>query len=542
MARIKNMPPEESDSAVETKVSGTEEEYKAPSRFWIPFFLLLSGFFTFSAYVVHSVLIAPRLDVVSQSEGSALGMRALFCALLGMAIWFLVDLVLVYFAIALNRVGEKKDFLQITLIRNRWFINLVLTLLILSLMITVYDKMVETEIRVNTARDPDSRRESLVFESALGNGLNKETEPQESTATFFMNNLARVLLATSVFLAIFLLKTILLNGLNFKMLFKNYENRIQRNYEDSQLLELLNRLTGRKMFSGTDRWAAFVFKTISPDKDEISLHNLEYFFGAEDAERILSRFDIARDGRLTQEGFVLVYQEIMNEEKRITMGMTQKLSVVSKLDLILSAILMPIGGFVAMSIMGNIAGFTDSIPTQLGVVVSSSFVFAPVLVELIRSLIFIFLVEAFDIGDKILIDGVLHEVHDMGLLYTSFVVNKNVSVIQNIKVMEKPIVNLREAAVLKRSLEYTFISSVEFKKKIDLLKTEIAREIGENPHAYAGKFEICKYELQKADAISMHIEVVFRLQNQNMKALRAREDAFVMFLHDVFGSLGMVLC
>lgn len=550
-ARINTMPSEESDSLIEQRISTgrSERELEMPSMIWTVVCSVGFVAFGFLAYICHLKLVSPNLNVPEQNSTSAFVARASFCSLLGVSIWFAIDLALVISIIMLGRTDEKRRFSQITLTKNRWFIALVFTLGVLSLVVNVYDETVDL---ISQPTEPGTAEPNI--KKAVEEAIVHSSEAQSITATtFIMRNLTRVLLACSTFLGILLVKTILVDGLNFKMLFKNYEARIQRNYEDTKLLEMLNRITGKRMTSDTEKWATFVFKTISPEKEFADLPTLEYFFGTGDARKILGRFDIGGGNKLTRDEFVLVYQEILNEERRINMGMTQKVSVVKKLDLILWCILVPIGVFTSMSMIGaikdsttikgltNFASFTNSIPAQMGVLVSSSFVFAPILGEVVKSLVFIFLVEAFDIGDRILVDGILHEVHDMGLLYTSFIVDKKISVIQNVKIMDKSIVNLRETKASRKSFEFTFSSSSDFKNKVESLKTEISKEIGANPKIYIGKFEVCGYRLEKNDCISVRIEVVFRVQNQNVKVLHAREDGFVMVLHGIFKDVGLAL-
>lgn len=401
-------------------------------------------------------------NISSHNKPSALGASVLFCILLGFSILSVVHLILVYFAITLNKINEKKRFLQITLIKSGWLINVVLTLFLLSFMMNIYDEGIEMRINQPSTTTEESTAPASGVEEVADR---PSTKPGVSMSTFFMENVAKLLLSVSVLFGIILMKTILIDGLNFKMLFKNYEARIQRNYEDSRILDLLNRITGKKILSDVEKWAIFVFKTISPDKDVVELQTLEYFFGTEDAKKIFDRFHICGDGRLMQEGFVLVYQEILNEERGINMGMSQKVSIVNKLDLVLCCVLIPIGFVVMTSILSEeAASIVGSVPIQLSTLLPFSFIFGPIVAEVTKSLVFVFLVEVFDIGDKILIGGSLHEVSDIGLMCTS---NEKVSVLQNSKIMEKQIGNLREAKISKRSFEFTFSNSSEFKEKVE---------------------------------------------------------------------------
>ncbi|KMV66462.1 hypothetical protein M970_030920 [Encephalitozoon cuniculi EcunIII-L] len=504
-----------------------------PPPMWILFYFLGSVVFGILAYLCHYSLILPKLKSCGQNQLSVVTERLLLCFLFGAMIWFTIQLILTYLSITLKKVDGKQGFLQTTLIKNGWFISLVLGLLVLSFIMGSYNRSIDA---MNTAEGIAREEKGQAPQEALA----ALSEPN-TLAAFVTDKLTRLILASFVFLGIILTKTILMDRLNYRMLFENYESRIQSNYEDMWILEQLNRITGKRMDIDTESWANTVFKTISPEKDSVDLQVLEYFFGTERAQRIFERFNIYDDGRLTRSSFVLVYQEILNEEKRIAMGMAQKVTIVKKLDIVLSFVLIPFGVSAAMPIIESTGNFINFMPIQFGTLFSLHVIFAPIVSEMLRSLVFIFLVKPFDVGDKILVDGYLHKVYDMGLLYTSFVVDKKVSVIPNVKVMDKTIVNLRNARTSLKLFEFTFSSTSEFKDKIERLNAAIEKEVNSDPNVYTGRFGVYGYNLKKNSTIGVKIEVVFWIQNQDMKALWSREDAFIIALHDIFRDLGLVL-
>lgn len=523
---------EESDSYMERRPEEelTPSEPSPPSAMWIPLYLLGALVLGILTYLCHTLMILPELKSRDQNQLSAVSERLLLCALLGGMIWSIARLVLIYLSITLRRIGERQGFLQIFLVRSGWLIALVFTLLVLSFAMGSYND------RINMADGKGGSPRAIPVRDPI------DTPKDQSTlATFVTKEMARLLLASSIFLGIILVKTILMEGLNYKMLSENYEPRIQKNQRDIRILEMLNRATGKKMLPDIEAWACIVFRTLSPERDAVDLQTLEYFFGTSNAQEMFQRFDIYRDGKLTRDNFILVYQGVLHEERRIEMGMMQKASIVKKLDLILSSVLVPLGVFAILSVMESTDRLVSTLPIQFSTLISLHVIFAPIIADMFRSLVFVFLVKSFDVGDKILVDGALHEVHDMGLLYTSFVVDKKISVIPNSKIMEKTIVNLRKAETSMRSFEFTFSNSLEFKDKVGALNAEIEKEVKSDLNRYTGKFNVHGYDLKKNSAIGVKIDAVFWVQNQNIRALQAKEDAFVIALHDIFRKLGLVL-
>ncbi|AFM97987.1 hypothetical protein EHEL_030900 [Encephalitozoon hellem ATCC 50504] len=536
---------EESDFFVEKKsgIDSRSNDPSPPSAIWIVFYFLGSLISGMLAYMTYYSLILPKLKSNENNHLSVVSERLLMCFLIGAMIWFALELALTYLSITLKKVEEKQGFLQSTLIKNGWFISLVLTLLALSFIIGSYSRGIEI-MSVESAGGAEEGTPQVSGEDASAD-TSDQSKPKPSTKpeTFIMDKISRILLAGSIFLGIILTKTIFMDKVNYKMLFENYEDRIYMNYEDMKMLEQLNRITGKRMDLEQDveLWANSVFKTISPEKDAVDIQTLEYFFGTDYAQKIFERFDIYGDGRLTGSSFALVYRDILNEEKRITMGMAQKVTIVEKLDIVLSFILIPFGVAAATPIVENEINLVNLLPIQFGTLFSLHVIFASTLGDMFKSLVFIFLVKPFDVGDKILIDGKLHKVYDMGLLYTSFVVEKKVTVIPNTKIMDKTIVNLRKARTSQKQFEFTFTNAPEFKEKAERLNAAIEKEVKSDPNVYTGKFSVYGYNLKRNSSIGIKIDAVFWIQNQDIKALRTREDAFVIALHDIFKDLGLVL-
>lgn len=536
---------EESDFFVEKKpsINTHANDPSPPSAIWILFYFLGSVISGILAYMSHHSLILPKLESNGNNQLSVVSERLLMCFLIGVMIWFVLELTLTYLSITLKKVGGKQGFLQSTLIKNGWFISLVLTLLVLSFIMGSYSRGLEIMGVEEAGNVEEGAPQASNEDSLTSTNDPSKLKPPAKPETFVMDKLSRILLAGSILLGIILTKTILMDRVNYRMLFENYEDRILKNYEDMKVLEQLNRITGKRMDPEQDieLWANSVFKAISPEKHVVDMQTLEYFFGTDYAQKIFERFDIYGDGRLTRNSFVLVYQDILNEEKRITMGMAQKITIVEKLDIVLSFILIPFGISAATPIVEDEINLVNFIPIQFGTLFSLHVIFAPIVGEMFRSLVFIFLVKPFDVGDKVLIDGILHKVYDMGLLYTSFVVEKKVTVIPNTKIMNKTIVNLRKARTSQKQFEFTFSSALEFKEKAGELSAAIEKEVGSDPNVYTGKFSVYGYDLKKNSAIGIKIDVVFWIQNQDVKTLKMREDTFIMVLHGIFKDLGLAL-
>jgi small-conductance mechanosensitive channel len=195
-----------------------------------------------------------------------------------------------------------------------------------------------------------------------------------------------------------------------------------------------------------------------------------------------------------------------------------------------------LAGFVGLTIIGGGEHIISTGGIALSGIISFNFVFGAVLGEGFRSIVFIFLVRPFDIGDRLMIDGKVHIVLDMGLLYSTFLINKEVHNIQNIRIMEKSIINYRKSTRSEKCYSFIFHLS-DFKTKREELRLRIQETLDRHPKVYMRDFDISNYECLQGERIRVEIRVVISIYYQNIKALRMNEDQLTVAISEILDDL-----
>ncbi|WUR04788.1 mechanosensitive channel of small conductance (MscS1C) [Vairimorpha necatrix] len=229
--------------------------------------------------------------------------------------------------------------------------------------------------------------------------------------------------------------------IELKMFFSHYKNRLALNQENTQVIELLNRRTGIQMFSNLQTWGHYVFKTVSPDTDQLTFKECEEKFGTIATKRIYKLFDANKDLTITAAEFVTVYHGVIQE---------------------------------------------------------------------------------------------------LGLLYSSYLVDNLLTFIQNSQIMTENIVNYRFCEVESKTFFFKF-NIESFKKNYDILNKRIKKIVRSSNQVYTGKYDILNFEMLTDEIITVEITVYFKINFQYIKGLVKNEDAFLIELYDLFRDLEIKL-
>ncbi|KAK6089929.1 hypothetical protein P3W45_001132 [Vairimorpha bombi] len=261
-------------------------------------------------------------------------------------------------------------------------------------------------------------------------------------------------------------------------------------------------------------------------------------FGPVETKRIYKLFDKNNDNSITALEFVSVYYGVIREKYFLNKALLQKNSLFDKLSMILSIICIPLGFFISISILGYAKHFSNLMSVISGVILSLSFIFSSVVGELFRSLIFIFLVRPYEAGDYLRIDGKIYIVNELGLLYSSFLVDSLITYVQNITLMSKNIVNYRLSDVEEKGYKYKFMMKM-FREKQSLLNKHIRDRLNKNTRIYMGKYDITNYKMLSDGFMEVEILIYFKINFQYIKGLTHNEDEFAFVLDDIFKIIGL---
>ncbi|EQB62359.1 small-conductance mechanosensitive channel protein [Vairimorpha apis BRL 01] len=345
------------------------------------------------------------------------------------------------------------------------------------------------------------------FEASMIHDENVDIKEDFEYKKYFVENFASIILSLSCFNLIMIIKSLLMTIFQLKMYFNVYKKRIDKNEKDTKFLDFLNETTGLKMFSNIKTWADFVFKNINPDQDTFTYEKSIFVFGEERTKLIFDLFDMNNDKSVTSFEFISVYFGVIRDRYFLSKAF----------------------------ILGYASYFKNIISVISGILLSLSFIFSSVVGEMFRSLIFIFLVRPFETGDYIKINDELMVVQELGILYSSFLINGLVTYIENTKIMDKKIINYRISDVEEKTYKYRF-NNILFRKVRNQLHDKLQNILKQNTKIYTGKFKLTNYKIIN-EFIDVEIVIAFKINYQYIKGLANNEDNIVFILEDIFKEL-----
>ncbi|TBU20707.1 putative mechanosensitive ion channel protein [Hamiltosporidium tvaerminnensis] len=442
---------------------------------------------------------------------SILGFYVIFLC----CIWFIVDIILMLIALQYLK-EDTPGFVAIAILENQFFFKVVFSVLIYSILIKII-------LRV-TSGDISGAEDEQVFENTAF-AINED-------------KFSSFLLSAALFISIFLIERIILQFVNYRIHFMYYRDRIEENEKHIKYLQSLNRLTGVRINRDLTSWAKYVYDCISNGKEFLDVNDFKYYFGNQDGEDMFRMFDIDNSLSVTKDEFVSCYVSLFKEKQKLQSSLNENDECMKKLAIVLTFLAVVIASFLFFVTLGAKSQFTTIFGTLTGFVLPLSFVFGPVLSEMFQSILFIFSVRPFDIGDKITVGGSHYEVREMGLLYTTLTSDSRYHNFPNEKLRKEPVINLRKSMYITETYTKKFDYN-SCKEKLDELSNEISKFLKENPKKYKSDFSISDYEILEKDVLKVEIRIKLSCPYQDIKAAKERKDFFTLFLHETIIRLGI---
>lgn len=478
-------------------------------RVFFSFILLLLD--VLSLYYLHFYNLQPILSGTDRSSYKLVWLKSLFCVSLFAFVILILDIV--YVLVMRMMSGHRHSLIRLIVTKNSFYIKLVVSMLISALLLIFYEHFFTPVVQ-------------------------QTDDVLVANSVFLVENFAYIVLSVAVFFLVMLSKSLLVSAVKYKMHFSHYKDRIETNNNQNEVLYMINRMTGREMYSDVKEWATWVFNLISSNKGSLTRSCCRHYFNEEDTERIFDMFDTNNDGSVALDEFISVFFGVIREKYFLNEALMQKSSLLSKLSFVLSCVFFPIGLFMSSAILGGALYLKSYVSAISGAILSISFVFSSIAGEIFRSLIFIFCVRPFEAGDILRIDDKILTVKELGLLYTSFSIDSLTNYVQNIKLMDKYIVNYRLSDVEEKVYHYTF-NIFQLKAKLEDLKKEISHFVSQDTKKYTGKFEIINFKSLNNDLVSLDIVVHFKINFQYIRGLMKNEDEFVFVLENIIRELGI---
>lgn len=273
--------------------------------------------------------------------------------------------------------------------------------------------------------------------------------------------------------------------------------------------------------------ANLVFNTLkSTDRESVNYENFSQYLGDDLAHDAFEIFDGNWNGELTEKEIHSTLLSISRERKALMSALNDAEIAVSKLDSALTGVTAFICFILYFIVFGVDA--EKVLLTLSSFLLASAFAISSSAKALLESIIFIFVIHPFDIGDRVIIDKLVYTVVKVNLL-TSVLKRYDNSLFyfSNSVLSQKPILNLRRSPDQFDliTIHVSFYTPVSILKTFEKKMGEYLQKASEHFHE---KFEVEYQELENSNRMILRVWVQHRNNFQNIKRYRKRHGRLLL--------------
>ncbi|CDP14934.1 unnamed protein product [Coffea canephora] len=285
--------------------------------------------------------------------------------------------------------------------------------------------------------------------------------------------------------------------------------------------------------------AKMIFKNVAkPGAKYIEEEDLMRFLTRVEIHTIFPLFEGALEtGRITKSAFRNWVVRAYYERKYLAHSLNDTKTAVHQLHKLASAIVSVIIAVVFVLVMGlastKVVAF---IITQLLLL---GFTFQNMCKTVFESIVFVFVVHPFDIGDRCVVDGVQMIVEEMNILSTVFLRYDNEKIYYpNSVLITKPISNFYRSPEMGDTVQFTIDLSTPM-DTIVALKKAIQIYIESKPKYWNPKHSVIVKEIQNVDKMKMALCVQHTINHQNFGDRNIRITELMFELKRIFETLNI---
>ncbi|CAN1804597.1 Mechanosensitive ion channel protein 10 [Linum perenne] len=282
-----------------------------------------------------------------------------------------------------------------------------------------------------------------------------------------------------------------------------------------------------------------IFRNVAkPGAKHIEEEDLLKFLTIDEVHTMLPLFEGGFEtDKITKSSFRnwMVYAYV--ERKALAHSLNDTKTAVHQLHKLASAIAIVIIVVISLLVMGLAT-------TKVLLVVTSQlllvgFMFQNTCKTMFESIIFVFVMHPFDVGDRCVIDGIQMIVEEMNILTTVFLrYDMEKIYYPNSILISKPISNFRRSPDMGDSLDFTIDVSTSV-DDFNALKKAIQKYIESKPKYWSPKHSVVVKEIENVDKMKLSLCVQHTMNHQNYGEKSMRKSELVFELKKMFENLGI---
>ncbi|KAL3160440.1 hypothetical protein ABBQ32_010760 [Trebouxia sp. C0010 RCD-2024] len=279
--------------------------------------------------------------------------------------------------------------------------------------------------------------------------------------------------------------------------------------------------------------AFYLFWNIKPsfNRTYILPEDLEHFLEPEKAQQAFDILDVDGDGQVTLHNIRDAVVSIYQERKHLAFTLKDTKTIVGKLERIAGFVIHILMFFFYLVIFD--VDVTHLWTAVAAAIVAFSFIFKNAIATMFDSVIFLFVVHAFDVGDGILLNGDLHKVEEIAL---------NMTVLKrwdggriwypNSMINTVPILNVTRSEN-KWEFFKVFLDVGHPLGVFESIRAEVMKFLEDNPKSYSGKGQVIN--CSAGDPLKIQLGFFFEYAHCDTSKLGEER-------HRLFCKIAEVLC
>ncbi|KAK2983418.1 hypothetical protein RJ640_016025 [Escallonia rubra] len=282
-----------------------------------------------------------------------------------------------------------------------------------------------------------------------------------------------------------------------------------------------------------------VFKNVAkPSAKYIEEEDLLRFLKSEEVYTIFPLFEGAIEtGRITKSSFRNWVVHAYIERKSLAYSLNDTKTAVHQLHRLASASVIVIIIVVSLLVLGLATTKVIFLVTSQLLLVG--FMFQNTCKTMFESIIFVFAMHPFDVGDRCVIDGVQMIVEEMNILTTVFLrYDMEKIYYPNSVLLTKPISNFRRSPDMGDAVDFTIDVSTSA-EDVNALKKAIQTYIEGKPKYWNPKHSVLVKDIENMDKMKMVLCVLHTMNHQNYGEKAARRSELVFELKKTLENLGI---
>lgn len=259
--------------------------------------------------------------------------------------------------------------------------------------------------------------------------------------------------------------------------------------------------------------AKYVFKNVAePGQQELLLKNFLKLFPPNKATQAFSIFEVTVDGTITKQGLLKWVLDVYKERKSLSLTLNDNRTVIYQINLLLDGVLIAVILAISFLIMSfNNKALLVCTTMLLSPAVS---IFGNLLRNTFESILFLFIVHPFDVGDRVSVEGVPLMVEEMKIMSTMFLNNSGEHITYpNFILINKPISNVHRSPDQWDAIECQILAHTSL-EKLSILRSRINKYVVGLPQIWYPRWRLIVKDIENTNRLRLVMTIQHHINFQ----------------------------